>query len=500
MFASLSQYLNERMDYIPLTFLLGFFVTIVVDRWKNIFANIGFVDSVAFYVANYIIGDDEETKIIRRNIVRYLCLTQVMVLRDISIKVRKRFPTMNTVVDAGFLMEHEYALMEKYDSDFSKYWVPINWVFALCVKLRQQGKITADVLLNGTLTEVRTFHQNLRNLCNYDWVPVPLAYPQVVFLAVRVYFAICLVSRQYIINENVPNYSKIDLFIPFMSMLQLVFYMGWLKVAEALLNPLGEDDDDFESNYIIDRNMTIALSMVDHTSADIPEQKGDPAFSKPLYSEETASMPVHALVGSVARLVVDENEKVKMVPRANSEISLDTARSESVKLHNPHSFSRRIRGRLQRKRSQSVSLHNLEDGTKNENGIPKAWYDNTQFSDFSVSTPTRPLDTVNEEDSSTNDHDQHSEKTDLQSDEHDFRNNESDAQNEYCPLGWAVKRKDDGSVLTCEPHNPKKKCPKPYVCIASRCGIKFCCGNEKMLERFREMEEAEAENHEEDEL
>lgn len=279
-------------------------------------------------------------------------------------------------------MEHEYALMERYDDEFSKYWVPINWVFALCVKLRREEKITADVLLNGTLNEVRTFHQNLRTLCNYDWVPVPLAYPQVVFLAVRVYFMICLISRQYIIDEKSANYSQIDLFIPFMSMLQLIFYMGWLKVAEALLNPLGEDDDDFESNYIIDRNMTIALSMVDHTAADIPEQKRDTRFSKPLYSEETANMPVHALIGSVARLFVDEKEKVKMVPRATSDIGFDSHRSESLK--NPNSLSNRIRGRVQRKRSQSISLHTLEIGKTNGNDSSKAWYDNSEFSKFHV--------------------------------------------------------------------------------------------------------------------
>lgn len=58
---------------------------------------------------------------------------------------------------------------------------------------------------------------------------------------------------------------------PVMTILQFLFYFGWLKVAEAMLNPFGysflsvlwmvafsgDDDDDFECNWLIDRNMEV---------------------------------------------------------------------------------------------------------------------------------------------------------------------------------------------------------------------------------------------------
>uniref|UniRef100_A0A914S1J3 Bestrophin homolog n=1 Tax=Parascaris equorum TaxID=6256 RepID=A0A914S1J3_PAREQ len=95
-------------------------------------------------------------------------------------------------------------------------------------------------------------------LCNYDWVPIPLAYPQLVFLAVYVYFALCLISRQFIITErDAPNKSTIDLTLPFMTMMEFLILVGWMKVAEGLLNPFGEDDDDFECNFLLDKNLAV---------------------------------------------------------------------------------------------------------------------------------------------------------------------------------------------------------------------------------------------------
>ncbi|KAH7698971.1 bestrophin-3, partial [Aphelenchoides avenae] len=99
-FEGLVRYVYDTMSYLPMSFLLGFFVTIVFDRWRQIFDNIEFIDNVSFYTSTLIRGSDEETIIARRNILRYICLTQLLVFRDVSLRVRKRFPNLNSVVDA----------------------------------------------------------------------------------------------------------------------------------------------------------------------------------------------------------------------------------------------------------------------------------------------------------------------------------------------------------------------------------------------------------------
>ena len=55
-----------------------------------------------------------------------------------------------------------------------------------------------------------------------------------------------------------PEYG-FDLYIPLYTMLQFFFYMGWLKVAEQLINPFGNDDDDFDMNLVTDRNLEVSF-------------------------------------------------------------------------------------------------------------------------------------------------------------------------------------------------------------------------------------------------
>lgn len=90
-----------------------------------------------------------------------------------------------------------------------------------------------------------------------------------VTLAVYSFFITTVMGRQWLdkpmkslanvkqSDSNPANYNYIDLYFPVFTTLQFFFYMGWLKVAESLINPFGEDDDDFEVNWIVDRNVQV---------------------------------------------------------------------------------------------------------------------------------------------------------------------------------------------------------------------------------------------------
>ena len=58
---------------------------------------------------------------------------------------------------------------------------------------------------------------------------------------------------------------QLDIYYPIFMTIKFLFYFGWLRVAETLYNPFGEDDDDFEINDLLDRHFRVALAMVDDT-------------------------------------------------------------------------------------------------------------------------------------------------------------------------------------------------------------------------------------------
>lgn len=94
-------YCETFTSLIPLSFVLGFYVAIVVTRWWNQFLSIPWPDRVMLYVSTVVEGLDERGRLLRRTIMRYLTLASLLVFQATSVSVKKRFPTMEHLIEAG---------------------------------------------------------------------------------------------------------------------------------------------------------------------------------------------------------------------------------------------------------------------------------------------------------------------------------------------------------------------------------------------------------------
>uniref|UniRef100_A0ABD2XS31 Bestrophin homolog n=1 Tax=Trichogramma kaykai TaxID=54128 RepID=A0ABD2XS31_9HYME len=269
-FEKVVEFCRKHASSSPLSFVLGFYVTIVMNRWWNQYITIPWPDSIAVFVSATIHGNDERGRLMRRTIVRYVCVCLTLVLGNISPRVKKRFPTLEHYVEVGLLQENELDIIQGLNVKFpkpSKHWLPIVWASSIVTRARREGRIRDDFAVKTLIDELNKFRGACGSLVHYDTISIPLVYTQVVTIAVYTYFLTNVIGQQWILEEP----KNVDIYFPIFTTLEMFFYMGWLKVAETLINPFGEDDDDFEVNWIVDRNLQVSYLIVDEMHHEHPE-------------------------------------------------------------------------------------------------------------------------------------------------------------------------------------------------------------------------------------
>lgn len=280
LFNKIRLYFSKQGEGIPMSFVLGFYVSLVVKRWWEQYRLLPWPDTLALFISAAIPNtgsggvNNETGRLMRRNIMRYMVLAYVITLQRISLRVKRRFPTTQHLVDAGLMHESEMKIFEAMNqkSPMSKYWMPLVWATNIINRARKDGLITSDHIVQTILVELSDIRRRLGGLIGYDTVCVPLVYTQVVTLVLYTYFIAAVMGRQMlpdVLDSNGREQS--DLYFPLFTVLQFVFYVGWLKVAEVLINPFGEDDDDIELNWLIDRHIKAAYMIVDEMHEEHPE-------------------------------------------------------------------------------------------------------------------------------------------------------------------------------------------------------------------------------------
>ncbi|CAH2310589.1 bestrophin-4 [Pelobates cultripes] len=319
-FEEVALYCNKYTDLIPISFLLGFYVNLIISRWWGQYTNIPLPDQLMCVVSSNVHGADEKGRLLRRTLIRFANLSSVLILRSVSTRVLKRFPTMEHIVEAGFMTHEELKKFESLSSDYNKYWIPCVWFTNMIAQARRDGRVRDDVALKLLMDELNKYRAKCSMLFHYDWISVPLVYTQVVTIAVYSFFAFCLIGRQFLDPSRKHAGHSLDMYVPLFTLLQFFSYFGWLKVAEQIINPFGEDDDDFETNRLIDRNLQVSLLSVDDMYQNLPPMEKDKYWddqnAAPPYTIATAAETLKpSFMGSAFDMrYVGDSEQVPYTP------------------------------------------------------------------------------------------------------------------------------------------------------------------------------------------
>lgn len=353
-FEEFVMYVRIQAQYVPLSFLLGFFVSHVLSKWWDVVCTVPWMATPAFIIPSYITTDDESqietVRHFRRTMMRYMNAAIILGMRAICDPIQKRFacikqnacqhakrnlfkcckqnklqePSIFDRLDSinqdeevkntfGYLFNQadidafeNIARRNGKSYDLEAH-IPLLWATRLCEKAHKAGFIDSNREYCKLVNMLDQCRGALGSLYYYDSLANHLVYTQVCVIAVYLYFALQLFANQY--TED----SIFDLYFPVFSILEFVFYMGWFKIGYSLVNPLSGSPLDIDTSGVISYNLKISIEggvapdeMFPHWLGETAEPKK--ALYEGLMSAEMA-LPQMEQVESEGQ-VLEEEEKV----------------------------------------------------------------------------------------------------------------------------------------------------------------------------------------------
>ncbi|KAI6227356.1 Bestrophin-like protein [Aphelenchoides fujianensis] len=333
-FEMLVQYMKKNESATFVTILLGFFTSITIERWWACYDLMVWPDGLASVLATYLRECTEtipidEMKRLRKTMARYIILSYIFLMRDICEPVKRRFPDWK---DVGIMTAEE----ETYITDMiasghtgAKYAVPLYWIlWMLKERFQEEDKTKTpksameEFEHHHVVVEIVTFRGRLGDVMNFDFVPNPiLAYTQACILAVYLYAVQQLFSRQVLYSEgDVHAYNLAYIFL--LTLSQVIWFLGWYKAAQVMINPFGYDEDDFEVLWLIDRHWAVVKKILVDPSADLPstlnsEQAEHAGPTELLLPHTVASVGAVLLDGKYRTAVVQGSMANLQLPEAS---------------------------------------------------------------------------------------------------------------------------------------------------------------------------------------
>ncbi|XP_059095973.1 bestrophin-1-like isoform X1 [Tigriopus californicus] len=324
-FDKVVEYFSANINYFgrDLTFLLGFYVSMVAKRWWDQYRLLPWPDDIAMGLTAYVVPNNVESEKLRKTIIRYALLSYVLCIRRFSANLKRHLPTVEKIVELGILRMDEVSFLNINDFSgsgecllVSNWWLPLAWSANMVKFGSTSNQIPADQ--KELMKAILNFRKGLESVESHVHVAIPLVYKVVVNTAIYSYFALTLISDQILERQD----DKFDPYVPILTLFKLVTLIAWLKVAQAIEKPFDEDDSDFEMHALVKRHIrttSIILNEFDkvpplkNVTFDHTEIKSSPPSveSFEMYDSNAESPESSISMGSMSK---EESKNQDQVP------------------------------------------------------------------------------------------------------------------------------------------------------------------------------------------
>ncbi|XP_046438524.1 bestrophin-3-like isoform X1 [Daphnia pulex] len=244
-------------DSIPVVLFLGFFTGTVMQRWWAVYAAIPGTGKIITLATFYMKRDNAQSSKWLRTLTRYLILAWMMCMRTTCRPLRNKYPTLESMQRAGFLLKHEAEILSLEQEESHKWSLRvINWALILVRQGRDEGLFENPGDATRLLDPIVAFKKSCSVVLKYQITAIPLSFVQAVTLTVQIFGLVSLMGKQFV--DFPTKLLVIDCYLPILPAMQYLAYLSWLKLGEVAVNPFGEDDDDFDIIGLFENHVELA--------------------------------------------------------------------------------------------------------------------------------------------------------------------------------------------------------------------------------------------------
>ncbi|KAJ1374315.1 hypothetical protein KIN20_036981 [Parelaphostrongylus tenuis] len=296
----------RRLNSLPLksslSVLLGFTAQTCMRRWMAVYNLLVWPENFALMFNSWFRDEalaPATARAVRHSVYRYLLLAYILLLRDVSISVKKQFPTYKHLIDGKLLTKEELEIMESanINPSYCRYWIPILWI-ALLLKSHYKSSRSRSTTRERSVMDEQHYGHCVKQTTTFA------VYCYLVVDGVLQHFPICL--------YNDLNMTALSTRFAFSLLLNTV-YLGWLKSSQVILNPFGVDDDDFEANSLIDMYQRSLAAILTRPESTLPIERIHHRLPHTVGSALVGGGSDTSLIGSMAN---------KAMPSVGQEIIL----------------------------------------------------------------------------------------------------------------------------------------------------------------------------------